>query len=94
VHEHFAIVEIEVLMHSTSCSLSNGIEAMLTVFLRSERLEDHRSRVVDEAVREYLSKRGYVPPRGPLRIAPWPHPSGDSFASVEHDRVLAEPDPR
>ena len=80
-------------MEATTVTLTRGVEAMLEVFLRAEKREGQRDTIIDEAVREYLSKRGYVPPRGPLRITPAPHGSGDPLTSIEHDRVLAERDP-
>lgn len=80
-------------MQATALTPSEGVEAMLEVFIRSEALQVDQSKNVNEVVREYLSRRGYVPPRGPLRITPRPHPSGDPLASVEHDRVLTERDP-
>jgi len=43
-----------------------------------------------ERVLRQLSKRGYVRPRGPLRIRPAKRGSGHSDISIEHDRYFAE----
>ena len=80
-------------MQTRSFVLSPEVEAMLEVFQRVEAIESDLSGIVDAAVREYLTTRGYVPPRGPLRITPVAGGGDDPFASVEHDRVLAERNP-
>lgn len=46
--------------------------------------------VIEEAVREYLTPRGYLPPTQPQRITPAPTGSGSSNISVDHDRYFAE----
>jgi len=74
-------------------TLSQEVESALHAYKRYAGVHDDISTIVDEAVREYLTNRGIQPPRGPLRITPWPHPSGDPTASIEHDRVLTEDEP-
>lgn len=46
--------------------------------------------VVQAALREYLSQRGYLRPYRPLRITPAARGSGRRDVSENHDRYLAE----
>lgn len=81
---------MEVESKTQTFTLSPDVEGALVVYKRYAGIPDELSTIVDDAVREYLTRRGIRPPRGPLRITPSPHGSGDSTVSIEHDRVFAE----
>lgn len=59
-------------------------------YVQSQEAPPALTTVVQAALREYLSQRGYLRPYRPLRITPAPRGSGRKDVSEKHDRYLAE----
>lgn len=77
-------------MKRATITLPSDLEAALEAYLRDQRTPSATTAVVQAALREYLSERGYLPPARPLRISPAEKGSGLCDVSAEHDRYFAE----
>jgi len=58
-------------------------------YVRSQEAQPPLTAVVQSALRQYLSERGYLETERPLRITPSRRGSGRSEVSRMHDRYLA-----
>ena len=79
-------------MKRASITIPEEVERALDAYLADQDPEEPLTAVVQSALREFLSKRGYLPARrrGPLRLTVARQGSGKSDVSLEHDRDLAE----
>ena len=58
-------------------------------YVRAQEAPPALTAVVQAALRQFLTERGYLGASGPLRITPAKHGSGRRDVSEEHDRYLA-----
>lgn len=77
-------------MKRASVSIPRDLQAGLNRYLTEQDARPALTAVIQAALREFLSSRGYVSPRRPLRITPAKKGSGRSDVSREHDRYFAE----
>lgn len=77
-------------MKRMTVTLTDDIEVALDAFQRDQAVPPQFAAIAQTALAEYLTQRGYLTKRRPLRITPADHGSGDTCGSVEHDRLFAE----
>jgi len=77
-------------MKPRQIALPDDLDAALTAMHGREGALLRPDDVTRAPLREYLTARGYVPPKQPLRITPAIRGSGFRDISVDHDRYLAE----
>ena len=70
-------------------TLPDDLERVLERFVEEQEVPVQLTTVVQTAVREYLSERGYLRASSALRIRAAAHGSGENDGSVSHDRYLA-----
>lgn len=70
--------------------MSDEVEEALEAYRRDQEVPPSLTALVEVALREYLSQRGYLASSRALRITPAENGSGRSDVSVEHDRYLTE----
>ncbi len=76
-------------MKRASITISDDLEAAVTAYQRDQPVPTALTEIAQAALREYLSERGYLATRRPLRISPAERGSGETTVSAEHDRYLA-----
>lgn len=72
----------------TTITIPPDLEAAVRAYLEDRPVSPTLTALVEDALREFLTLRGYLPP-GPLRLTPAPLGSGRDDVSIEHDRELA-----
>lgn len=77
-------------MKRMTVTLTDDLEVALAAFRRDQAVPPQFAAIAQTALAEYLTQRGYLRKRRPLRITPADHGSGDARGSVEHDRLFAE----
>ena len=77
-------------MKRTTITIPDEIQRALTAYYQDQEIAPTLTAVVQEALRDYLAERGYLPPTRPLRISPAERGSGKGDVSTAHDRYLAE----
>ena len=80
-------------MKRATITLPDELEEALAAYRRSQELPLPFTALTQAALREYLEKRGFLPPSSSGRtfvITPSGHGSGKSDVSSEHDRYLSE----
>lgn len=87
-------------MRRATVTIPDNLEAELDRYLESQRPTPSLTAILQTALERFLHEqrfqaRGYMPPRGPLRVTPAPHraeagPDTATDVSIEHDRHLAE----
>jgi hypothetical protein len=80
----------EQMMKRMTVTLNDDLEAALDAFSRDQAVPPQFAAIAQTALAEYLTQRGYLTKRRPLRITPADHGSDDARGSVEHDRIFAE----
>jgi len=73
----------------TIVTLPGDLAEAVDNYVRSQEGRTPLTAVVQAALREYLSERGYLRGRGVLRITPARRGSGRRDVSRAHDRFLA-----
>jgi len=76
-------------MRRATVTLPDDLAEAVENFVRSQEARAPLTAVVQAALREYLSERGYLRARGVLRITPARRGSGHRDVSRAHDRFLA-----
>lgn len=76
-------------MRRATVTINDDLEASLNDFMQQQEVSPALTAVVQAALREYLSRRGFVSRAKKLRIAPAKKGSGAKDVSVRHDRYLA-----
>jgi hypothetical protein len=76
-------------MKRSSIALPDDLEAALDSYLGEQDVAPSITGVVEAALREYLARRGHLPPSRPLRITPAKAGSARKDVSLNHDRYLA-----
>jgi hypothetical protein len=77
-------------MKRATITLPDELEQALASYLDDQKIPLALTSVVQTALRDYLSERGYLAPAQPLRITPAAHGSGQTDVSVHHDRYFTE----
>lgn len=77
-------------MKRATISIGGELEDSLDRYMKQQDAPPSFTGLVQAALREYLSHRGFVPPAGALRITPARKGSGKSDISRHHDRYFAE----
>jgi hypothetical protein len=80
-------------MKRATITLPDELEAALEAYRRSQDVPLPLTALTQAALREYLAKRGFLPPTSSERsfgITPARRGSGANDVSSEHDRYLAE----
>lgn len=79
-------------MKRASITLPHDLEMALEAYQRSQDVPLPLTALTQAALREYLAKRGFLPPSSErsFRITPSGQGSGSNNVSSEHGRYLAE----
>ena len=72
-------------------TIPDDLAAAVEGYVRAQEAPPPLTAVVQAALRQYLTDRGYLRERGRLRIKPAPRGSGRRDVSQAHDRYLATP---
>jgi len=73
-------------MKRATVTIPDDLAEAVESFVRAQEARPPLTAVVQAALRQYLTGRGYLQGRGPLRIRPAPHGSGRRDVSQAHDR--------
>jgi len=76
-------------MKRATITLSDDLEEAVERYGAAHDVRPPLTAVVQAALRQYLSDRGYLRASGPLRITPARKGSGRRGVSQAHDRYLA-----
>ena len=77
-------------MRRATITIPDDLAKAVDRYVRDQENPTALTAIMQSALRQYLTLRGYLTPRGPLRITPAKPGSGLHDVSVEHDRYLAE----
>lgn len=76
-------------MKRATVSIPDDLAKAVDNYVRAQDAPPPLTAVVQAALRQYLTERGYSPARKPLCIDPAPEGSGRSDVSQAHDHYLA-----
>lgn len=76
-------------MRRATVTIPDDLAAAVDSFVRAQEARPALTAVVQAALRQYLTERGYLRARGPLHISPARRGSGRRDVSQAHDRYLA-----
>jgi hypothetical protein len=76
-------------MKRATVSIPDDLAKAVESYVRAQNTPLPLTAVVQAALRQYLTQRGYLPSRKSLCINPSPQGSGRSDVSQAHDRYLA-----
>ncbi|MEH1913560.1 MULTISPECIES: hypothetical protein [unclassified Nostoc] len=78
-------------MQSLNITLPDAIANALSAYIGDQEVSLPANAIVENALEEFLSQRGYLPPQKQgLRLTPASKGSGFKDTSVNHDKILAE----
>ena len=79
-------------MQSLKITLPDAIANALNAYIGDQEFPLPATAIVETALKEFLSERGYLhpPQQRSLRLAPAPKGSGSQDTSVNHDKILSE----
>ncbi len=77
-------------MKRTTVTLPDDLADAVESYARDQEAPPALTAVVQSALRQFLTQRGYLGRRRPLRITPARQGSGLTDVSREHDRYFAE----
>jgi len=78
-------------MESINITLPDELSDALNSYMRDREVSLPANAIVETALKEFLTQRGYLPPqRQSLHLTPAPKGSGFQDTSVNHDKILAE----
>jgi hypothetical protein len=77
-------------MKRATITVPTELEEAIERYVQDQEAPLALTAIVQAALREYLTDRGYLGERRVLRIQPWESGSGKSDISIEHDRYLTE----
>ena len=75
-------------MKRATVTIDDELQGGLNAWMSRQEVAPALTAVVQEALREYLARRGYAP-AGKFRITPARRGSGSKDASIRHDYYLA-----
>lgn len=76
-------------MKRATITIPDDLARAVESYVRGQEAQPALTAVVQAALRQYLTDRGYLRPERPLRITPSRRGSGSSDGSRNHDRYLA-----
>jgi metal-responsive CopG/Arc/MetJ family transcriptional regulator len=76
-------------MRRTTVSIPDDLAKAVASYVRAQEAPPPLTSVVQAALREYLTERGYLRTRRSLHISPAPQGSRRHDVSQAHDRYLA-----
>lgn len=71
-------------------TVPGDLEDSLDAYRRDQEVPPPFTSIVQAALREYLTSRGYLAPLKPFGLTPASRGSGRTDVSVDHDRHLAD----
>ena len=77
-------------MRRASVTIPDDLAKAVDSYIDDQEAPPALTSVVQTALRQYLSQRGYLQPRGVLQITPARSGSGRKDVSLKHDRYFAE----
>jgi len=77
-------------MKRATVTIPDDLAEAVESYARRQEVQPPLTAIVQVALREYLTQRGYLKARGPLQIRPAERGSGKRDVSEAHDRYLAE----
>jgi Arc/MetJ-type ribon-helix-helix transcriptional regulator len=77
-------------MKRATVTIPDDLADAVESYVRDQEARPALTVVVQSALRQFLSQRGYLGRRSPLHITPAKHGSGLTDVSQEHDRYFAE----
>ena len=78
-------------MKRAAITIPDDLAEAMDSYVRAQEAAPPLTAVVQAALRQYLTERGYLRARGPLRISPARRGSGHRDVSRAHDRYLVTP---
>ncbi len=78
-----------VVMRRATITIESNLEKSLQEYLSRQDVPPTLTTVMQVALREFLSRRGFSAPAAALEITPAQHGSGSSDGSVRHDEYLS-----
>ena len=85
---HRLVVYYRIVKRAT-VSIPDDLAKAVNSYVRAQDAPPPLTAVVQAALRQYLTERGYLPAQKPLCINPAPKGSGRKDVSQAHDRYLA-----
>jgi hypothetical protein len=76
-------------MRRATVTIPDDLAKAVESYVRAQEARPALTAVVQVALRQYLTERGYLRVAGPLRITPAKRGSGRRDVSQAHDRYLA-----
>jgi hypothetical protein len=77
-------------MKRATVTIPDDLAHAVERYARTQEVRPPLTAIVQVALREYLTERGYLRAHGPLRIKPARRGGGKRDVSEAHDRYLAE----
>ncbi len=77
-------------MKRATVTIPDDLAKAVESYVRAQEARPPLTAVVQAALRQYLTERGYLRAAGPLRITPLRRGSGLRDVSQAHDRYLAD----
>ncbi len=78
-------------MKRATITIPDDLAEAMESYVQAQEAAPPLTAVVQAALRQYLTERGYLRARGPLRISPARRGSGRRDVSQAHDRYLITP---
>ena len=78
-------------MKRATVTIPDDLAKAVDSYVRAQEARPPLTAVIQAALRQYLTERGYLRATGPLRITPAKRGSGRRDVSQAHDRYLATP---
>ena len=80
-----------VAVRRATVTIPPELEEAFSAYVRRQEVPPPLASLVQAALREYLCRRGFMPPAAPLRITPARKGSGKRDVSLRHDDYFARP---
>lgn len=77
-------------MKRATVTIPDDLGKAVDHYIRDQEAPPALTTVMQAALRQYLTQRGYLQGRTPLHITPAKRGSGRKDVSIEHDRYFAE----
>ena len=77
-------------MQSLNITLPDTLANALNSYIKDQENLLPANDIIENAIIEFLSQRGYLPPKKPIHFTPTTKGSGFLDTSVNHDEILAK----